>query len=206
MASTMRFDKWENPTGTVSLDITQAIPGLTPIVPASVVLPSGSATVSSTGLISFPTAVSYVRLTGIFTSAFKSYYIVNNIVTSAGVETVVATLWNGGTETATGYRYMISAQSTADAAASKQLSSTSAAYMQSGYYSGGVGYAYRTITVTNPQLAMGTGFIVDGFYDYGTHVKQYGSGLLDNSTQYDGIKFAPITGNISGTIQVYGIR
>lgn len=102
MASTMRFDKWENPTGTLSLDITQATPGLTQIVPASVTVSGGTVSVDNNGLITMTNAQN-INITGLFNLGYKRIRLVTSFLTVGGLSEIFCWFTNGGTNIATGW-------------------------------------------------------------------------------------------------------
>jgi len=97
MASTMRFDTWENPTGTRSLNIASATPGLTPIRPTTVDIASGSSSTSTVGTVSF-SAVSSISLNGVFSSTYKNYRIIVSGTANTAGSTVYVRLRSSGTD------------------------------------------------------------------------------------------------------------
>lgn len=80
MTSTMRFDKWENPTATKSVTMDQISGGsaLVPITPTGVVVSSGTGSVDSSGLVTFSGALT-MGINGAFTSEFRQYRVVMTV-------------------------------------------------------------------------------------------------------------------------------
>jgi hypothetical protein len=60
----------------------------------------------------------------------------------------------------------------------------------------------------NPFIAEPTSFTEQGIFSTtgGTPVAWSGGGVQTASTSYDGLSFIPTSGNITGTIQVYGYK
>ena len=193
MASTMRFDKWDNPTGTLSLDITQATPGLVPIVPTSVTLASGSSTISSNGLVTV-TGSTNTTLNGVFSAAYKNYLIHVNITSGAS-----GSLW-GRLRNSSGVAS--SAYTGTYLSMGAASGPTSTAAMDFISLAGG---DFLEAVVSQPFLAIQTKYMCRGEQNNGTMYLT--AGRNTNSTSYDSLDILKSDSAVmSATIQVYGYK
>lgn len=78
--------------------------GLIPVSPTSVTVDSGSATVTSTGFITF-SAATVVRLNGVFTSSYKHYRVVMRTMGNTLGAAVYFRYRSSGTDRTTSYYY-----------------------------------------------------------------------------------------------------
>lgn len=207
MTSIMRFEKWENTTGTRSLNIAQATPGLTPITPTSIAVGSGSATTNAIGTVAF-TGVSSVSLNNVFTSAYTNYQI------------IISSLYGSSDGAAVGFRYR---------ASGTDLST--ATYYQAGYSSpnsngaiqnwgtgassfGDLGRSRpssastfaETLTCYSPAVSgVGAKTLWTGWWENSTSGYFITAGhIVNNTLSYDGFTIFPSSGTITGTFTVYG--
>lgn len=208
MASTMRFDTWENPTATKSVTMDQIAggSGLVPIIPTSVSVGSGTGTVGANGLITF-SGVSTLTLNGIFTSGYKNYRLAININNSSGQTAIGQQLTTSGTAWTTGdYFWAGNWQSVTGSGPSVLAASSQTAwYMIESTNS--VSWFNHTQDIFNPALAASTSMTGSGvtYSSAWRHITY--SSLSQTATSFDGMKFISSTSNtFSGTIQVYGYR
>lgn len=205
----MKSNTASGSTVAARVDAIEAKPaGLVPISPTSVAVSSGSASIGSNGLVTF-TGVGTIRLNGVFNNSYQNYLVYISSTMTAGVEQVTARLSASGTDySGAYYRYIIDAQATTDATLNRQVYSagTGASSLGIGYFTGWDGFSQKIIDIGNPALTKATAFAVRGNYDYGTHVYQAGSGLLETTSAYDGINFIASSGTMAGTVKVYGYR
>lgn len=202
MASTMRFDKWENPTGTLSLDIVNATPGMTPIIPTSVSVASGSASVAGNGLINF-SGTSDLRIDGAFSSAFSNYRLE---VMSTGASTNMGLsmrMRSGGADYNTanqaygvvywGYPGTISV-----------IGSTAQAEVQLGWVEGSAtSKNYVVANIANPNIAAYTSYNAQST----SYVSNIANGYIPTTTQYTGITLTSAgSATFSGTVRIYGLK
>lgn len=171
--------------------------GLVPIVPTSVAVGSGSASVSATGLVTF-TGASSVQLNSVFTTNFSRYRFV-----------IMYTGGNGSS------------------ALNMRLTDSSASAFTSNsyqWYGALIDYANlsrlggsgQTQVQISPITSAGSVFCDMGFasgvaYPYATMSSAYnnGSTLVNwwfNSNAVAGMTVFPSAGSFTGTIQVYGYR
>lgn len=183
--------------------------GLVPIIPSSITLGSGSATVASNGLITFTSSADF-SINGVFSSTYERYRISVNIVTSSAD---------------TGFNSRLKLSGTA----------STTAYYEAGWFvrtSGGSGVTNAVVNASNWQHANSSVLTNDGRIQHcielgnpglakttnmqGQSIGQDASsiynsnygGIHDVKTAYDGIQFftSNSTHLITGTVQVYGYR
>jgi hypothetical protein len=109
MVSTLRFDKWEDESGTQSVNIGQIAGGggLVPIIPTSVSINAGSSSFDSlTGEISF-TGGSTLTVNGIFSSEYSNYRIIYEFDSSPAAAEIFGQLKNSSGTLTTQYRYWV---------------------------------------------------------------------------------------------------
>lgn len=203
MASTMRFDTWENPTGTRSLNIASAIPGMTPVVPTSTVVGSGSATVNSNGKVTFTGATS-ISLNGVFSSGYKNYRVIisDSLQTSVDGAVIGLRFRAAGTDSAVNYYFNGLYQQGPSTQGISTGSNQSQWNMTNAYTNL---YNFCDMDIYQPfgvqkTLYKGT------FQSYGTSGGLFvtHTGLHDQTVSYDGLTVTMSTGNASGSISVYG--
>lgn len=176
--------------------------GLVPIVPTSVTLGSGTSTISSNGQVTF-TSASSVSLNGVFSSTYRNYKIVMSENGTASAN-LAFRLRVGTTDDATGnYSFGCYEIPRSGANLTYQGSDQTFAYISStsaNQYRGG-----RTIELQSPyDSSVWTNyqaFSSDAYY-LGLVIT---GGMYTVGKLFDGISIVP-TGNISGSIQVYGYR
>ena len=184
-----------------SLLQTKAATGLNIVVPTSISLGGGSGSVSANGAVNF-TGVTSVMMNGIFTTDYDNYQI---ILTLSGIS-VTSNLRgrlckNGGGNNTFYYVQEVTFQSTT--VSSVRTNNTNAAYL--GAFD--TGYpGTRTIDVQSPRLNRVTQMI--GMFNRFQSGLGNSSGLVASDHQvvdtFDGFQIYPDSGNITGTIRVYG--
>lgn len=177
MVSTLRFDKWENDIGSKSVNIDQIAggSGLVPIIPLSVNVSSGSASVSADGTISLSGGVGTLTLNNVFTSAYENYRLVFAIDNTAGATDIFIQLTGNGTLNSS-YNY----------ARHNITASPSASYT--------TGQGAANVARSNGNN--GSRGWVDIFCPANTNTKQFLSQSVDGA-------FFTISGNINGTLTSY---
>jgi len=202
MASTMRFDKWENPTGTLSLDITQATPGLVPIIPTSVAVTSGSASIAGNGLITF-SGTADVRIEGVFSSAYTNYRVEVNSTGASANMALAMRMRVGGADYTTGNQ----AVGTVYWGYPGTISVTGATTqtdLQAGWVNGSADSKnFAVITIANPNVAAFTSYHAQST----SYVSSISNGYVPTTTQYTGLTItSSSTPTFGGTIRIYGLK
>ena len=178
--------------------------GLSLITPTSIAVTGGSATISSTGAVSF-TSASAVNLNGVFTSSYKNYFLTWES-TSPIVQYPNWRLSTGGTPSST-TDYQI--QRFESSAANNQSQRTSATTVFSLTSNSATAFA-ATIYLFAPQVAEKTFVISHTIQNnegtFTSPISMFSTGIFNATTQFDGIQLLPNTSTITGTVRVYGYR
>lgn len=177
----------------------QTTGGLNLVTPTSVANPGGTSSLNG-GALTF-TTVNSISLNGVFTSAFDNYRMVWRIDPSANVNTSLRLRASGSDITSADYDWArvsstyggVANQTGADNATSFGITSTGASTLVSLGSSDFIG----------PNLAEPTGFSSTTSFEgsAGLYV-----GTFFANTVADGFTITPGSGNISGSIRVYGYQ
>jgi len=183
-----------------AVTVSSATPGLVAIVPTSVAVGSGSATVSTNGLVT-ASACTSVSLNGVFSATYTNYRLTVNTTSTAGSTNMRLRLRVGGTDT------------------------TSSTYKSQKVYASGAGItaaASTTTGFTNDETGrldtMISGDIFNPFtvtttlintlwapYNVPTDFASgFVQGVQTGSTSFDGITLYGTGGDISGNVIVMG--
>jgi hypothetical protein len=176
--------------------------GLVPIVPASVNVGSGTATVGATGKVTFTTVGTNISLNGVFTSQFDYYKIIFRALPTTGGSVMSFRMRAAGTDlTGAVYNNQGTIVTGGSSATINNNGLTSLNYI--------VGHAnvtsQATFDITNPFNATQTNFncISNGWNGTSQTSIVFG-GYIGNTTSYDGISFNLASTTSTGTLQVFG--
>lgn len=184
--------------------------GLVPIVPTSVGVGSGSATVSGSGLVTF-SGVNGIDLFGVFSSTFRNYFVQVEITAGSDTNSPLLAQYGDGSTVASGTSYWYGASYAGNTATGFFSGSGGAAghlIGQIGLYSGG-NKTSSSFTVFTPQLAALTTMTGQAQCSYGggQAMVQFGGYQSSAAAQFTRLRFVSGGGGtITGTAQVYGIR
>jgi hypothetical protein len=176
--------------------------GLVPVTPTSVVVGSGSATVTANGLITL-SSVSSISLNSVFTSTYQDYFIKVDLNFSTNTAPNVR-LRAAGTDTTSGYwsgrLYQI------DGTIGGQNNSTNATW---GLTATAVQKYYGNMTMYKPFAINNTYshhsiFAITGASDATVIAEQQATQAYLSTTSFDGFTLYGSAGTVSGTLQVYG--
>ena len=176
---------------------------------------SGSAWVSSalatgSGLVHITTSTfttsSSETFNNVFTTAFRNYKIVVDLITSAG-NNLSLKLISAGTPASTSYHYGgFRITSGASQTVTGGISGTSFLICSA---TGTSIVSNLTVDVLAPQIARATGILATG-QGYAAGVGQYtadlNSGVHTMASSYDGFSISPGSGTFTGEISVYGYK
>ena len=180
--------------------------GLVPIVPTSVSVGSGTATVATDGTITFSGA-SGVSIDGVFSATYRNY----RLMTDATSVNNAIYLWQGrvGGTTTTGNNYYYNElyASAGSVGASGNGPSGGTTNGRIGYMEAGT-YTSLSVDIYSPQLATQTqSFSTQGRLSAGTTpVLVTNTGGCQLTTQFTGLYVSPSAGTFSGTLKFYGYR
>lgn len=142
-----------------------------------------------------------------FSSTYAAYRIVVTNLSHTTANNLILRLSASGTDTAGSNYYTQRSEVTGGAVSGVSITASSAVFPT--YVNSSAGsFATLTFDVINPNVATPTTFIgaasrIDG--STGLYMVTF-SGLLNDSTAYNGISFVGNTGNITATARVYGYR
>lgn len=180
----------------------EALPqsSLVPITPTSISVSSGTASSSGSGLVTFSSATN-LTLNGVFTSAFSHYKILIDFTNSVIGEVNYSRMSLSGTpSTANSYKIRGTQQTSNTSPTNWGFDATAFTFGR------GAGDSAISLDVFNPQSVKRTRINGQMFGYVSNETAWTFSGTLDTNVQYDGFNLYPNTGNITGTIQVYGYR
>lgn len=176
-----------------------SLAGLIPVVPTTITAVTGTAAVNTLGVVSF-TGVTAINLDGCFTALYKNYRVVVNTGVSTSTDTALRFRTSGVTQTPTYYRTAV--RGAVNGAVNGQGSTTDNLLYLVACTNTNSGANSIMLDVLAPAATVATNILFEG---YGSQLYFFtGAGLVDNSLSYDGFSFYPLTGTMTGTIQVFG--
>ena len=181
---------------------TPSVAGLTQIVPTSVVVGSGSGSVSATGAVTF-TGASSVSINNCFSSTYNNYLI--TLECNAGSGNYVNLRLRVGGVDASGSNYSWGFVNTTNGATAFQLAGSGATSSNINRPSTS-GRSITSFTIFNAPLAQETIWSGTLSYNDGATVAIAGAmgGIHAVSTAYDGFTLIHAT-SITGTVRIYGL-
>jgi hypothetical protein len=202
MTSTMRFDRWENSLQNKSVTIDQIAGGggLVPVIPTSVTVVGGTATVAPSGIVSFAAATD-IQLNGVFSSTYQNYRVIISFRTSATSEMRQRHAVNGVVQTGANFGWSGNFNS----------SGSQSGYSGSGIDWGAAGSFQASSSnlmisdITNPFVSTE---ITRQNSNWGAWNGAWTSATFSmawNTNQaVDGIRHYVLAGNMTGSVRVYG--
>lgn len=193
---------WRNVNTDTGIGTLNAM-GLKNVAPTSVVVGSGSATTNSNGKVTFSGATT-VSLNGVFSSTYKNYRIIisDSLQTSVDGAVIGLRFRASGTDSAVNYYFNGLYQQGTGTQGISTGSNQTQWNMTNAYTNL---YNFCDMDVYQPfgvqkTLYKGT------FQSYGGSGGLYVShtGLHDQTVSYDGLTVTMSSGNVTGSIQVYG--
>ena len=175
--------------------------GLHLITPTSIAYTGTSATISANGSVSF-SAVSELRLNGVFDSSYDNYAVVINAIkngSSATNRAVVLDFPPYSSSTFT-VQYLAANGTSVSGSRSSVSAFTVARITDNGLYSGAINYLY------GPYLAQPTAHReIDASVASGASIWDR-AGTESSSTQHENMRLICSPDNMSGLVAVYGMR
>ena len=187
-------------TKTETDSIAAAAAGLRMVVPTSVAVGSGTATIGTAGQVTFTTA-STVSLNGVFNATYDNYLILLKGNTSANPD-LLFRLRVAGVDASGSSDYvrpvLYNAQN------SSTVANIGGAATSSGYLGfGSTSQFVVNTTFFNPFLTKQT---INTLQNYGQDYQLWGGNRHILSNSYDGITFIPVSGTMTGEVAVYGYK
>ena len=183
--------------------IAAAAAGLRMVVPSSIAVGSGSGSANAAGYVTFSGASS-VSLNGVFSSTYDNYRIVCDFTGSTTIATYIRLRVAGTDNTSSNYnRQYLLANNTSISGGRATIAlwaMTNATSTTRGAY---------VMDVFNPFLTQVTGGVsqqlgnYNGTSTFALNLEGHG---FNTATSFDGFTFFSDTGNMTGTIAVYGYK
>ena len=170
--------------------------GLTKIIPTSVTYAGGTGTTTN-GVASASSCTS-VTLNGVFTTEFQ-YYVVKLLITGSTADIYMRLAAGGTPDSTTNWEWAVGQINSAAAYAAVGGSTTTYGWITR--TTGALTHA--DIYISEPHAATNKTFRCDSINGM-THYLAHG--YQGGGVQRDGIQIYPSSGNISGTITVYGFN
>lgn len=178
--------------------------GLKPIIPSSVTIGSGSSSVSTLGTVTF-TGSSSVSLNDVFSSTYDNYKIVLDYTASTTITLTCRLRVSGADNSTSNYHRQYLDGNSTTASAGRNTGQTS-------WTIGAASASNRTSftsDIFNPFLSVVTGATSITSNEYNASaslgVSLYTLGF-NATTSFTGFSLIPSTGNITGTVSVYGYK
>ena len=185
-----------------------AQPGMKMVVPTSVAVGSGSGSVATQGTVTFSGASS-VSLNGCFSATYESYYIVFDITTAtatSGLQMRVRV--SGADNTSSNYRYnSLTVADNVGTIGVSRSNGTNTLFDDIGRLDNGYG-ASGFINFFSPFTSNRTRIVgqSSGNDSVPANCLRSYTGNMTVTTSYTGFTLFAASGNITGTIGVYGYR
>ena len=194
-------------TGTTWYSVAPSVPepGLTLVTPTSIANSGGSAS-SSNGTVTF-TGVTSISLNGIFSSTYNNYQIMVAATGSGTVRANARLRSSGSDNTTSNYYSNFSGLSTWASSVATAGNNSAATSMVLGLVVNASTRSTSNMCVYDPNLAVATRtteLAIDGRVPDGT--AYFGGSVFNNTTVFDGMTFSVASGNMTGTIRVYGYK
>jgi hypothetical protein len=175
--------------------------GLARIIAPTVNFSGGTATANSLGEVSF-TSVTSISLNNVFSSAYTSYRLVLSASSGSVNAAHLLRLRSSGTDVSgTGYTWIIFVSTTS---ASNRFSAGSTSSAEWSIGGGGIGTSFGVMDLTYPAQARPTMGTYQAMNPLTTFETRTGGFVHNVSTSYDGFTILPASGNMTGTLAVYG--
>jgi len=180
--------------------VTATAGGLVTMLPTSVAVGSGSATTSTLGQVTF-TGCSTVSLNGVFTSSYRNYNLLVTNVPSVNHDLFMR-LRVGGTDNSTASSYVSQIINARGATLSTQrITDSSWTIAPNAETTLLNAYSMRLF---QPQLATATAGLAEALTTNATGYYTPGGFTHNQTVAYDGVTIYGTSGNMTGTITVYG--
>jgi microcystin-dependent protein len=180
--------------------------GLVPIIPSSVVVNAGSASVSANGVITFANATT-ISVNNCFTSAFSNYRILFDNNSATNYSDGSLQLRSGGTNLTTTTYFRNGVLSDTAAVAGFSSNNVNGFLNTLATHPSGVSHAHAIIEIRRPFEAKPTTMMASHQVWTGS-IQRFLTmgGFNTNATAYDGFSVTIGAGTFGGTFQIYGYR
>jgi hypothetical protein len=185
-------------------EIARSQVGLVPVVPTSVAVASGSASVSSSGLITFTGATS-ISVNGCFTSSFRNYRIMFDETAASNYADGNLRMRASGTDANTAYYRNGILVDGSSSSAFSSANDTNFGNALTTHPTSSNAHAAAWIEIHDPFVAKPTTVQSINFAWSGTQIRSLSaSGFHATPTACDGFTIYLSAGNFAGTFKIYG--
>jgi hypothetical protein len=178
-------------------------PGLVPIVPTSVAVGSGTASVGATGLITFTTVGTNLSINGAFSATYRNYLMQYNLTTTANGANFGMRLRVAGTDNTASSYAMAGYDADTTGIVSRTASSQTSFSVIAAVDDDNAGNTSSTIFY-QPFETKVTTVHASGVSPIATVLHRNIFGIHNAATSYDGFSFIVTSGTITGTAMIYG--
>lgn len=180
--------------------------GLVPIVPSSVTVGSGSATTSANGQVAF-TGASSVSLNGVFSATYDNYRIILSPDAASTTFNITARLRISGSDVTTAASYQQeNIQASDNTVVGASDTSQTLWYIIDNYNTTYPFYAAAAMELQRPFITKKKTMLCDAVFTSaaGNFRKRQSGHTQESTSACDGLSIICSTGNMGGTISVYG--
>lgn len=174
--------------------------GLVKVIPTSVA--GTGVSLSATGTVTFSSATA-ISVNGCFTSLYDNYRLIVTTTSGSTDALMNLKLRAAGADTPGTTEYGFSLLQSASAGAWLNLNYSASTNIISIGYKRTVDRTSSNVDIHGPALAQFTGFSIMGQYQV---IPFTGGGQHGLATAYDGFSIIPASGNVTGTLRIYGYR
>lgn len=152
-------------------------------------------------------AVASASVDSVFTATYKNYKIIVNVNGSIDATSCRMKLRASGTDSSASYYFGLAQTTSGGTVAGSNGNNVTTGWTLTNIRNNATARNVADVTLYSPQLAIATNYTVTGAFDNGTVVAGLaGGGTHDVGTAYDGFTLLASSGNITGSISVYGIK
>jgi hypothetical protein len=151
----------------------------------------------------FSSVASYSLANGTFTSTYTNYLVVLTTSLSTDNYVYIRMRASGADNTTSNYYSAMQYVNYNTGAASVDCTTgAQTSFLRVFYPDAGSNTVTYVWTVTSPQATAKTGIL--GYGNRSATAGVFSSGFFDATTSFDAMSFNPLTGNLTGKVQVYG--
>ena len=181
--------------------------GLNKVIPTSVAVGSGSGSVDAIGNVTFSGASS-VSVNGCFTSVYDNYKIMFNVTSASANNYPSLRLRASGTDnSSTNYNAAFIERNSTNTTVTGYAGSSATGFQLGYCLTAG---SSNAVELFSPFITDYTSYLMIGTSKNATvssaNYAEWKNGGMSVTTSYDGFSIIPSTGNITGTIRIYGYK
>lgn len=182
-----------------------SLAGIIPMIPTSATFVGGTGAVSSLGVVSFTTCTSFF-VNGVFNSDYANYKVIISITAGSANAGMSGQYTVGGVQTSTGYTNVSVDGTYGTPTPATNYSATTSFTMNDWHTTSNVNTTVFVADIIAPQQSARTKLagMSTGTNSSGNLIVRTHQTVQTATTQFDGLRIVSLTGNFTGTIQVFG--